>query len=205
MLPFDLPEVVSLSQEVLVSMGATGLVVAGLLNFFLPLVFPFPPLLVMIPLVAAAPELALVFVVAATLGELAAGVVGWAVGKKGGRPVLESRISESRFERVDAYFERNGFATVTIGSFAPIPEAYEVLSLGSGAFGMSLRRFVLASLIGRGAKYLLAAGLIIAAGDAASALSQGEIYTVVGVVTLVVLAGYLARRRWRPDWGVGPS
>ncbi|MFP8953535.1 YqaA family protein [Natrialbaceae archaeon A-arb3/5] len=205
MLLFGLLELLQASEELFVSMGVTGLVVTGILNFFLPLVFPFPPLIVMIPLVAASPELALVFVVAATAGELFAGIIGYGIGRKGGRPALKSRFSNSRTDRVESYFERNGFATVTIGSFAPIPEAYELLSVGSGVFGMKFRTFLIASIIGRGAKYLLVAALVIAIGDAAEALGEGQIYAAIGAVTIVAVAVYLTRKYWVPEtWGRRP-
>ena len=200
MLPAELTKVLQLSEELFVSMGVSGLVVTGLLNFFVPLVFPFPPLLVMIPLVAASPELAFVFVLAATGGEVFAGSIGYFLGRKGGRPALQSRFADARIDRVEAYFERNGFATVTFGSFAPIPEAYELLSIGSGVFGMSFRRFLLASVVGRGAKYLVVAVLVIAAGDAASSLSEGQLYGAIGAVTLVALVAYFTRTYWIPDW-----
>lgn len=190
---------VELTREFFVSMGVPGLFVAGILDFFLPLVFPFPPIVVIVPLVAATPELAPAYVVAATAGSVTAGVVGYGIGLKGGRPALESRFEESRIRRAESYFERNGFVTVAVGSFAPIPEAHELLSFASGVFGMPFREYLVASLLGRGGKYIVVAMLVIALGDAARSLTEAQVYTAIAAVTAVVLIAYFTRNRWIPD------
>jgi hypothetical protein len=56
---------VELSREFFISLGAPGLLVLGFLEFFF---FPIPPMLVLIPLTVASPELALVYAAAATVG-----------------------------------------------------------------------------------------------------------------------------------------
>ena len=205
MIPAAILDVLTVSQETFLALGVIGLILCGVLNYFVPLVFPIPPLLLIIPLVAANPELLLIYVIAATLGEVVPGIIGYVVGARGGRPLIESRVSDIRIARIEAYFERSGFATVTIGSFAPIPEAYEVLSISSGVFGFGLNRFIVASVIGRGAKYLLAGLLVIAAGQAATSVGELEIYTAIAIVTVLVLAAYLTRSRWYSRSGVQRS
>lgn len=187
---------VGFTRDLFVSLGVPGLFAVAFLEFFL---LPVPPDLVLIPLVVANPEFALLYALVATTGSVTAGLLGFAVGRKGGRPALESRFAGERVERAEAYFERYGRVTIAVGAFAPIPEGYELLSITSGVLGLDFRSYLIASLVGRGGKYFLEAVLVLVLGKAASSLSEVDIYTILAVVTLIVVIAYLFRRRWLPD------
>lgn len=188
-------ESVELSREFFVALGAPGLFLVAFLEFFL---LPVPPDLVLIPLAAANPEFAVLYAAVATAGSVSAGVVGYAVGRRGGRPALESRFSGDRIGTAEAYVERRGLETLAVGAFAPIPEGYELLSISAGVFGMRPRTYLVASLLGRGGKYLLEALLVLALGEAARSLSEPQLYGVLAGATAVVLLAYLLRHRWLP-------
>jgi undecaprenyl-diphosphatase len=191
-----LSESVELSREFFLSLGAPGLFAVAFLEFFL---LPVPPDLVLIPLAVARPELALGYAALATAGSVSAGLVGYGIGVKGGRPALESRFDDERIDRVERYVDRHGLATLTFGAFAPIPEGYELLSVAAGVFGMDARSYLLASLAGRGGKYLLEALLAAAIGEAARSPTEPQLYSLLGAASLVLLAAYLLRRRWLPE------
>lgn len=196
MTPTSLLDSIDLSREFFLSLGAPGLFAVAFLEFFL---LPVPPDLVLIPLSVARPEFALFYAAVATAGSVSAGVVGYAIGRTGGRAALDSRFAGDRAERAEHYFERYGLVALSIGAFAPVPEGYEVLSVASGALGLDPRSYLLASLLGRGGKYLLEALLVLAVGEAARTVSEPELYSLIGVVALVVVAAYLLRRRWLPE------
>jgi membrane protein DedA with SNARE-associated domain len=71
--------------------------------------------------------------------------------------------------------------------------------VSSGVLGLDLRSYLLASLAGRGGKYALEALLVLALGEAARSLTEVKLYTITGVVALVVVLAYLFRRMWWPD------
>ena len=187
---------VAFSRELFVSLGAPGLFAVAFLEFFF---FPVPPDLVLLPLALADPALAFVYAAVATAGSVAAGVVGFALGRNGGRPVLEARFSGDRVRRVEAYFDRSGFAAIAFGAFAPIPEGYELLSVASGVLGVDARTYVAASVFGRGGKYFLEAALVLVLGDAVRSLGEDDLYLVLAAVTTVAVVAYLLRRRWLPS------
>lgn len=193
-LPAWLPSF-DVSRQLFVSLGAPGLFAVAFLEFFL---LPVPPDLVLIPLVVANPEFALGYAAVATAGSVTAGLLGYAVGRLGGRPVLRSRFAGERVDRAEAYVDQYGLATVGVGAFAPIPEGYELLSVLSGALDMDRRAYLLASLAGRGGKYLLEAALAVALGEAARSLPETRLYALVGAASVVVVLAYLLGRRWLP-------
>ncbi|RDI69526.1 YqaA family protein [Halopelagius longus] len=192
----DILAPVAFSREFFVSFGTPGLFAVAFLEFCL---LPVPPDLVLIPLAVAQPELAFVYAAIATASSVTAGLVGYGIGRKGGRPLLESRFDDERAIRAERYFERYGLVTLSVRAFAPIPEGYELLSVASGVLGLDLRSYVLTSLLGRGGKYFLEAALVLAIGEAARTLTEVELYSIIGVVSLVVVTAYLLRRRLVPD------
>lgn len=186
---------INLTRDLFISLGAPGLFAVAFLEFFL---LPIPPDLVLIPLALATPKLALVYAAFATAGSVSAGLIGYYIGRKGGRPALESRFAGDRVEQAEAYFDHYGLVTLTIGAFAPIPEGYELLSVASGALGLDVRSYIVASLVGRGGKYFLEAVVVLALGEAARSLGEVEIYALLGVAALIAVVAYLLRRRWVP-------
>lgn len=190
---------IEISTSFFVSFGAPGLLLVAFLEFFL---LPVPPDLVLVPLSVSNPEFALLYAVVATVGSVSAGLVGYTIGKKGGRRALKSRFASKRVHQAERYFDRSGFVTIAVGAFAPIPEGYELLSIGSGVFDLDLRSYLLASVLGRGGRYVLEALLAVALGEAARSFTEVEIYSIIGVVTMVVLVAYFTRSRWLSDFSV---
>jgi len=198
-----LSEWLDVSREAFVALGAPGLFAVAFLEFFL---LPVPPDFVLVPLALATPELAFVYAGVATAGSVTAGLVGYAVGRTGGRPAVESRFAGERVDRAEAYFEAHGLAVLGFGAFAPIPEGYELLSVSAGALGLDLRSYLLASLLGRGGKYALEAALVLLLGEAVRSLSEPELYGLLAAVTVVALGGYLLRGLWLPaSWPGTPE
>ena len=61
------------------------------------------------------------------------------------------------------WFDRYGVWVVFLAGFSPIP--YKLFTITSGVLGLSLLPFIVASLVGRGARFYLVAGLIILGGE----------------------------------------
>lgn len=183
-----LPDLFSLSREFFISLGIPGLFAVAFLEFFL---LPVPPDLVLIPLTVVRPELGLLYATVATLGSVSAGMIGFIIGQKGGRPALKSRISKERIDPIERYIDHHGLRTLIVVAFAPIPEGFELLSIGAGVFGLSYRTYLIASVIGRGARYLLEAMSVIVIGETAQSFTEVEVYLMLGVASLVVIIGYL--------------
>lgn len=93
------------------------------------------------------------------------GVVGWYLGF-----ALQDFVSDmlqllphqiagpEKFSAVSAAFADLGIILVLIGAFTPLP--YKVIAVSAGLFGYGLLPFIVFSLIGRGARFLLVAGLV---------------------------------------------
>lgn len=115
--------------------------------------FPIPPDVLLLTMGIARPEGALFFSTICTFGSVLGGVAGYVVGRFGGRPLLRKLISRAKIEKVEEYYHRHDVWAVGLAAFTPIP--YKVFTISAGVFALSIPRFVLASTVGRGARFFL--------------------------------------------------
>lgn len=133
----------------------------GALSFTESSFFPIPPDVMLAPMSLAAPEKAWRLALLTTLTSVAGGAFGYAIGlfaMDALQPwLLASRYWPSYLLAVEL-FGRWGFWAVFIAGFSPIP--YKVFTIAAGALSMAFLPFILASFIGRGARFFLVAGLM---------------------------------------------
>ena len=191
----DLLESVELSRGLFISLGVPGMFAVAILEFFL---LPIPPDLVLIPLALAQPELAPVYAITATAGSVLAGFLGYLAGRKGGRPVLESRFSSQRANAQRPTSSVPGSPRSQSARSHLSPRGTSC-SQSRRVFSDSPRTYLLASLVGRGGRYFLEAALVLVLGDAVRSLGEVDLYVILGVAAIIVVAAYLLRRWWMPE------
>ena len=145
--------------------------------------FPIPPDVLLIPLSLARTSQALIFAAIATMGSLLGGILGFFIGDKGGRPLLQRFFKPEKVEMVQRYYRRYDVWAVGMAAFTPIP--YKLFSISAGAFGLDFKRFLLASFVGRGARFFLVGLVITLFGEPVKALL--DTYFEVAVVAFAVL------------------
>jgi len=150
--------------------------------------FPIPPDVLMIPLALARTGHALLFAAIATLGSTLGGILGFFIGEKGGRPLLKRFFKDEKVEMVQRYYRKYDVWAVGMAGFTPIP--YKLFSISAGAFGLDFKRFVLATIVGRGARFFLVGLMIALFGESVKALLD-EYFEVAVVVFAVLLIGGL--------------
>jgi membrane protein DedA with SNARE-associated domain len=96
-------------------------------------------------------EAYLVMVLAGTLGYLAGSLVGWAIGRLGGRPLLERHgrwlhLPPHRLARAQEWFDRFGRLAVFVGRLTPLARSF--ISIPAGAFEVPLVPYTLLTLLG---------------------------------------------------------
>lgn len=137
----------------------------ALLSFAESSFFPIPPDVMLAPMVLAqraqAWKLAAITTIASVLGGVAGFFIGvFAIGWV--QPWLETIGHWDDYLAVQLWFAEWGFWAVLLAGFSPIP--YKVFTVAAGAGSMLLLPFVVASALGRGARFFLVAGLVRWAG-----------------------------------------
>ncbi len=120
--------------------------------------FPIPPDVLLIAIGMAKPTSALWLALVCTAGSTVGGMLGFLIGKVGGRPLLLKIFKEKKVGVVDRYFEKYGVMAVGVAGFTPIP--YKVFTISAGAFRMNFPKFVVISAISRGGRFFLV-GLVL--------------------------------------------
>ena len=99
-----------------------------------------------------------------TIASVIGGGIGWAlggvlgVGIVGILGMLPAAIAApEKFTAVQAGFVEFGMLLVFIGAFTPLP--YKVIAVSAGIAGFALIPFLLASLVGRGLRFAIIAGI----------------------------------------------
>lgn len=124
--------------------------------------FPFvPPDVMLSPMVLARRERAWLYAGICTLGSVAGGLVGYALGfflTDLATRLLALSGHAGALASFQALFARYGLAVILIKGFTPVP--YMLVTLASGVAHFNLAVFVAASLATRGGRFFLEAGLL---------------------------------------------
>ncbi len=169
-----------------------------LLTFSESTFFPIPPDPLLIAVGVANPSSAVWIAALVTLASVAGAYVGHLLGKRVGRPLLYQLVSEDKVARAETLFNRYGAWAILVAAFTPIP--YKVFTILAGVMDLPIRPFLLASLIGRGARFMTIGVLIYLFGEPIQDFidEQFELLTIATALGLVVVvAGYLVYRRVR--------
>ena len=123
--------------------------------------FPIPPDVMLAPMCLAQPAKAMHFALLTTVASVLGGLAGWMIGYfafDAIEPWLRTSSYWGAYQTAQAWFGRWGFWAVLLAGFSPIP--YKVFTIAAGVAAMPLLPFVLASILGRGGRFFLVAGLM---------------------------------------------
>ena len=178
-----------------------AIVVLLVSSFAESIFFPIPPDPLLLAVAVVQQPIAALLGALVAVASVAGAVVGHALGMRLGRPILAQMFSENRVAYVDRLFERYGVWAILIAAFTPVP--YKVFAIAAGVWHMDRRKFIIASVIGRGARFGTIGVLIFLFGEEIEAfLTENFEWLTVGitVVTVAVGAGwYILHRRRRQE------
>ena len=172
-----------------------------LVSFTESVISPFPPDPILIAASVFNPRMALVFAGVVTVASVAGAAVGYWLGKRLGRPILDRFISTTKVEQVEALFQKYGVWAIVFAAVTPVP--YKVFAVTAGAMEMSFKPFLVASLIGRGARMFLWGALAMLFGEATLELIEtrglqlGVAFGAVVIAAFLIYLMYVRIRRRR--------
>lgn len=123
--------------------------------------FPIPVDVMLAPMCLARLDKAWRFALIATVFSVLGGLAGYLIGW-GAFESIEPWLSESKYwgayETSRTWLDQYGFWVIFVAGFSPIP--YKVFTIAAGVAALNLPAFFIGSLIGRGARFFLVAGLL---------------------------------------------
>lgn len=125
--------------------------------------FPIPPDILLLALCFGAKEKWLKYAFVCTAGSVLGGIAGWGIGWGLRETVAVPLLgifdpSGHTQEKIEGWYHLYGFWGILIAAITPIP--YKVFTIFSGMAEYSLPLLIGASIIGRGFRFFLVAGLI---------------------------------------------
>jgi len=165
------------------------------ISFIEAIFFPVPPDALLIPMVLVKPEAGLWYATITTVGSILGASAGYWLGLRGGRPLLLRYANGPTAARVEELFHRYDMWAIAMAGFTPIP--YKVFAIAAGVFNLHFRRFLVASMLSRGARFYLVAVVVLAFGEQLAQFIIDHFGLLTLVLFLAVAGAYFLVRRRR--------
>ena len=154
--------------------------------------FPIPPDVMLAPMCIANRKKAWHFALLTTIFSVIGGLFGYLIGSLAFdlvEPLLKDMGYWDKFQKASSWFNEWGIWVVLIAGFSPIP--YKVFTIAAGVVGMSLLPFVLMSILGRGGRFFLVAGLMVWGGEKMEQTLKKYVEIIGWLVVVAAVLAYV--------------
>ncbi len=159
-------------------------------------VFPIPPDVMLIPMVLAERAKAWALAAIATLASVLGGIAGYAIGfflfETVGKALLDFYGYADKFEAFASQYNTYGAWIVFGAGLTPFP--YKVITIASGATKLDFVVFLVASLLARGLRFVLVAGLLYWFGPPIRDFIERRLGLVTTVFVILLIGGFVLLR-----------
>jgi membrane protein YqaA with SNARE-associated domain len=158
--------------------------------------FPLPPDLLLIPMVLAKRAKAFRYAALCTIASVAGGIAGYLIGaflfEEFAKPVLDFYGYGDKFETFAGWYNDWGAWIVFAAGLTPFP--YKVITIASGATGLNFLVFLLASLVSRGLRFFIEAGLLYRYGPPIRDFIEKWLGLVFTLAMVFLIGGFVVAR-----------
>ncbi len=164
----------------------------GTVSFVESSFFPIPPDILLIPMVVARRERAWWYAALCTITSVLGGVLGYVIGMflftQIAEPILSFYGKMDKFDEFSAIFKEWGWWFVFFAGLTPFP--YKVITIASGVAGLSLPVFIIASIVSRGIRFFVVAGLLYFFGQPIRAFIEKRLGLMFTLFVVLLLGGF---------------
>lgn len=157
-------------------------------------VFPIPPDVLIIPMVLAAREKAWKIAAICTIFSVIGGIAGYGIGyflyETIGQPLLDFYGYGDKFAQFQGYYNEWGAWIVGGAGLTPFP--YKVITIASGVTQLDPVVFTIASVLSRGARFFLVAGLLWYFGQPIRIFIEAHLGKLTIAFFVLLLGGFVA-------------
>jgi len=165
--------------------------------------FPFPPDVMLVPMAVARPKNAWLYAGVCTLASVIGGLFGYAIGyllyDTIGTWLMNAYGYQHGVEEFRCLYAQWGAWIILIKGLTPIP--YKIVTITSGFAGYNLFWFTLLSIITRGGRFFILAGILNLVGDRLRAFMDKHLGLVATVFVVILVAGVLGSHYLLPTSG----
>ena len=154
--------------------------------------FPIPPDVVLVPMALAKPQRALFYAGICTVASVFGGMLGYAIGALLFDTVGQWLISiyhlQDKATDLQAQFEKIGWAVILVKGLTPIP--FKLVTIVCGLAKYNFPLFVGLSIVTRGARFFLIAGILNKFGEPIRAALERYFAIFLGIILIAVIGGF---------------
>ena len=176
--------------------GPTAPYALGAVSFAESSVFPIPPDVLLIPMVIAERVKAWWYAFLCTITSVLGGVAGYLIGallfNEIALPILNFYGYGDKFQQFADQYNDWGAWIVFIAGVTPFP--FKVITIASGATGLSLPIFIIASIVARGLRFFVVAALLYFLGPPIRSFIEERLALVFTVFVITLVGGFVAIR-----------
>lgn len=153
--------------------------------------FPIPPDVMLIPMAVAQPKRAWFFAGVCTVASVLGGILGYYIGAalydSVGQWLIDFYGGAAKVEALREAYQKWGAALILIKGVTPIP--YKFVTIVSGFLGYSFPLFVILSIITRGARFFIVAGLLNKFGEPIKAWLEKNFGLFLALLAVALVGG----------------
>lgn len=157
-------------------------------------VFPIPPDVLLVPMVLSNRDKWIWYATLCTVASVLGGVFGYFIGmflfEAIAEPILNFYGYAEKFEAFKERFNAYGAWIVFIAGITPFP--YKVITIASGATGLSLPVFIVASILARGIRFFVVAALLYWVGPPIRTFIEERLALVFTLGCVLLVGGFAA-------------
>lgn len=155
--------------------------------------FPIPPDVLLIALCVGAPTKSFRFALVCTVGSVLGGMAGYGIGYWGyeaiGKPIVDAYHGQEVMLKIKNWYDEYGFWGNFAAAVTPIP--YKVFTIASGVFHFDFVLFIFASVVGRGLRFFVVAGMIFWVGPRMKVFIEKYFDLLAIAGTALLIAGFV--------------
>ncbi len=155
--------------------------------------FPIPPDVMLVPMALANRRRAFLLAAWCTLASVMGGILGYAIGSllydSVGQWLIAAYGYGEKLDEFRALYAEYGAWIILIKGLTPIP--FKLVTIASGFAGYDFATFVMLSVITRGARFFLVAGLIYVFGEPIRHFIEKRLEMAMLIALAVVIAGFV--------------
>lgn len=165
----------------------------AVISFIESSIFPIPPDVLLIPMVIAKKAKAWAYAFICTVSSVLGGLAGYAIGfylfDLVGKPLLDFYGYGEKFTHFADQYNEYGAWIVFIAGVTPFP--YKVITIASGVTQLDLLVFIVASIVARGLRFYLVAGLLYLFGAPIREFIERRLGLVTIIFTVLLIGGFV--------------
>lgn len=157
--------------------------------------FPIPPDVLQIALSISKPKRSFYYATVSMIASVLGAILGWYIGyglwAALGPFFMDyvPGVNQKNFEVVEGLYNAYGFMAITVAAFTPLP--YKVFTIAAGIFHVSLPVLIVASILGRSARFFTVATCIFFFGPTVKHYIDKYFELATIVFTILLIGGFL--------------